>query len=324
MARVALLALLLAACGTTPSAVSTASFTAQTTVPPTSTAVVAAPSASITPTVRATPIPTSPATSNPLAGVRIRGMSGPGAQAPAQVIATSARFQYLSTGGQMSVPLPQLQSKAEEIWAYVADRLGATVSSPIQLGFAEPAGSRCAVRGLTVYITPTITIFANTGTDPRQVWGVLAHEVGHAVHFQGFPDGPKGDTVITEGLATWAAGKYWEEWQGGSPDANVRAFRQAGTLMPLYEAVAALQDAGVSVTSPQGVCMRDIAYNEWGSFVGYLIGQGGMAKLRALWESAPPPTGNPADLAKPTLDYQGIYGLKLDQLEQAWLAALLP
>jgi hypothetical protein len=151
---------------------------------------------------------------------------------------------------------------------------------------------------------------------------VLAHEIGHAVHFKGFGDGPKGDTVITEGLPTWAAGKYWEEWQGGSPDANVRAFKQAGTLMPLYQAVAALQDPPIGGATQQGTCLRDVAYNEWGSFVGYLIGQGGVAKLQALWESAPPATGNPADLARPLLDYEGVYGQPLDQLEKAWLASL--
>ncbi len=48
-----------------------------------------------------------------------------------------------------------------------------------------------------------------------------------------------------------------------------------------------------------------------------------MTKLRALWESVPPTTGNPAELARPLLDYQGVYGQSLDQLEKGWLASLL-
>ena len=200
------------------------------------------------------------------------------------------------------------------------------MKNKIQLAFQPPDKQACPVRGLAAEgEAPMIIIFADQNSQPAYLLGVLAHEVGHAISYEGFPGGLPGNIALAEGIASWGSGKYWAAWKNvGSIDDLVRGYLNAGEYQPIYENT---ELNGVypwqKPTGSGADCLarRDLLYTEWAGFTGYLIDTYGWPKAYQLFRS-PEPRQQAGQTIHFPPDFQGIYGKALNQLEWEWLARL--
>ncbi len=125
---------------------------------------------------------------------------------------------------------------------------------------------------------------------------------------------------MTEGLATYASGKYFDAWKNvPSIDAYVRSQFAEGHFYPLPEIVDL---PGVypwqTGVGEECVARRDQEYSEWASFIGFLVDRYGWEKVHALFESAHSQDTGSQTIQYPT-DYVGILGKPLNQLQVDWL-----
>jgi hypothetical protein len=157
----------------------------------------------------------------------------------------------------------------------------------------------------------------------------LAHELGHAVRNMAAKDRLPKNIALEEGMATWAAGTYWTDWQGNpSFQEMVKDYLRRSVYIPLYQStdLAGTQTSGQPLSSArpnpndQIVCLtrRDILYTEWAGFIDFLIQQYGLEKITALFQSGRAETIKSETIIYPP-DYAGTYGLALNQLEAKWL-----
>jgi hypothetical protein len=164
---------------------------------------------------------------------------------------------------------------------------------------------------------------------------------------------------VTEGLATWAAGKYWEAWQKVTPTEMVRSYQREKRYIPLADHYK--EDLKTPNNTSDCLAQRDLAYASWASFLDFLINKYGMEKLRQLLGPLETevtgqfgqtgrliriPDGPNFDpklaelfgfvtvdatqidvvqgLYQPDPDFQKAYGITLTELEKTWLEQLKP
>ncbi|MFQ5854676.1 MAG: hypothetical protein ACE5LU_03390 [Anaerolineae bacterium] len=185
-------------------------------------------------------------------------------------------------------------------------------------------GMSCPARGLYYGETdgsPLLAIFADESTSRVQVLAVAAHELAHHLTFAKFGEG--GDVLLSEGLANWASRDTWSLWQGWpSFDAAVRDSRLRGTYLPLEETLSFDPNMARQLGLSDCFALRDLRYNEWSSLVDYLISRYGLELIAELWQATPDDRRfSPRDHV-PTVDYAGVLGRTLQQLEQDWLESL--
>ncbi len=237
-------------------------------------------------------------------------------------------FRFHAKHGYLPVEdLERFTLEAEAVFDYVSTRLETTTDAKTVVPFERPDASSCPFRGGTLFSAdesmPSIIIYADERTSHVQALGVLAHELGHVLQTSGresrWARWASPHLALTEGLATWAAGRYWHVWQGTpSFDASVRSYLDRGTYRPLYE------NYGLAEAYRGEDCVekRDILYAEWASFIDFLLITYGMDRLEALLHSSPPQemeiNGEMAFVRTPA-DFEGVYGSALNQLEAVWL-----
>jgi hypothetical protein len=257
-------------------------------------------------------------------------------------------------------PIAELGAGFDEVYEYVAARMGVPTDSNlhIPLEFVPPAGTGtaagCPQRGRA---SPEhIEIFADASTSRAQLLGVLAHEIGHVLSFV-WPAGYPASTMPGEGVATWAAGRYVTDWYGSeSLGAAVAAAIAADDYAPISEAYGPYYTVPpdyAAAAPPAAECFanRDRLYTAWGAFIAYLIDAHGRQALANLFASRAVPEGasslpdrpgsgrvpvvrlRPGTAVVPLeaeivrdpaaqLDYAGVYGRSLAELEAAWLETL--
>lgn len=240
-------------------------------------------------------------------------------------VAETEHFTFHTNGeGYLPVDLERWKVEAEVIYAYVAERVQAESDEKVAIGFLPPQDQACPIRGLAAQgDPPQILIYADQNSPEPYLFAVLAHEVGHSIPSEGFEGGLPDDLALTEGLATWAAVKYWDAWKGvPSLDALVSSYVQQGVYLPLNEAVELpLVYPWQEGSGKDCLARRDQIYSQWGGFVGYLVERYGWDKVHALFESAHSEVEGSQNIDYPT-DYPGVLGLALNQLEADWLRDL--
>ncbi len=221
---------------------------------------------------------------------------------------------------------PSSAFPGELIMTFVSPRSGRV--GPMELGPGQ-----CPVRGLA--ITGRVSgplqawVVADDETPADQVIAVAAHEIAH--HFVWARFGGIGDSLLAEGLATWLAQESWLKWHGwDSLDEAVRGFRSDGSYIPFAER----DERQGRVSDAECLARRDTLYTEYASFVGFLIDKYGAERFEELADTVAtvtitvrpdPPTPTPVQPIRPTTpDYQAVYGLSLEELEQEWLLTLMP
>ncbi|MFQ5596154.1 MAG: hypothetical protein ACE5HA_18585, partial [Anaerolineae bacterium] len=181
--------------------------------------------------------------------------------------------ELLRVAGRLQADLPE-------------SRIPVSIQSPSTSPLVR--GMDCPARGLyygPTSGTPLLIIFADESTSRVQVLAVAAHELAHHMTETKFGDG--GDVLLSEGLANWASRDTWSAWQGWpSFDAAVREYRRLNIYLPLDQTLNF--DPGVAGELGLGDCfaLRDLRYNEWSSFVDYLINRYGFEIIDELWQAS--------------------------------------
>jgi hypothetical protein len=237
--------------------------------------------------------------------------------ADGQKVAESVHLEFYMEKNYAPVDIAWWQQQAEQIYGDVSERTDTSISTKIIVAFLKPHTGNCAPRGITYREQePMILIFADQETSREQVLATFAHELGHAFLHQKFEG--SGDTALNEGLATWAAGNYWQTWKGASFDENVRLYINNGTYLPLFQNYDLSQ---VYEDTPGCLNRRDTLLTELASFMEYLIRTYGIDKMDELFNVQQPELAESQYIIYPP-DYKGVYGFEFNQLEAAWVISL--
>lgn len=185
--------------------------------------------------------------------------------------------------------------------AYVTTRFGSGANA--RFTAAVVRDDQCALHGIAFTDVRTVQVFTCNDLARSRAVAIMAHEFVHQLEQDRYgPPHLHADTILSEGMATWAAGSYW---LGKQPDfrAYVRAQRQAGTFYPLATDYSGL-----------GVNAMNALYYEWASFIDFLIQTYGRPALDQVYVTG---QSNPG-----TANYQLAYGKDLSTLEREWIAWL--
>ncbi|MFQ5343913.1 MAG: hypothetical protein ACE5F6_20405, partial [Anaerolineae bacterium] len=347
--------LFLAGCTALPDLPLLSTQTPTATPQPTATAT---PEPTATPTATQTPTPTQTPAVVILKTPRPRDRAAPEPTPAGDLIAYSEHLDfYAESDNYWGQHIDDIGPAIEGELLRVAGRLQAELPEDhIPISIQAPStsplvrGMDCPARGLyygPADRKPLLIIFADESTSRVQVLAVAAHEMAHHLTETKFGDG--GDVLLSEGLANWASRDTWSAWQGWpSFDAAVREYRRLNIYLPLDETLNF--DPGVAGELGLSNCfaLRDLRYNEWSSFVDYLINRYGFEIIAELWaatlENQPPSDRNRRPGAAPTaparrrpipgrpvpsrperaltVNYAGVLGKDLQELEQDWLQSL--
>jgi len=319
----------------------------------------ATPAPTATSTATQTPTPTQTPAVVILKTPRPRDRTAPEPTPAGDLIAYSEHLDFYAEpdnywGQHIDDIGPAIEGELRRVAARLRARLPEEhVAVSIQAPSTSPLvrGMNCPARGLYYgpdQSRPLLMIFADENTSRVQVLAVAAHELAHHLTFAKLGEG--GDILLSEGLANWASRDTWSAWQGWpSFAAAVRDYRRRRIYLPLEGTLNF--DPGVARELGLSDCfaLRDLRYNEWAAFVSYLIGRYGFETIAKLWETAPanqrparqlrppertpivPPRSRPSvpgnrrpsrPQRAPTVDYAGVLGKDLQELEQDWLESL--
>ncbi|HWQ11785.1 MAG TPA: hypothetical protein VNL77_03240 [Roseiflexaceae bacterium] len=186
--------------------------------------------------------------------------------------------------------------------------IGSGLAGRVAVRFEPPQRGPCALRGVTYSAERTIRLFYAPDADPERVLAVLAHELFHQQQrdYYGERAHRRADTILLEGMATWGTRAYFR-----GPDGEPGYRRRVREAL----AVGQLQPLTTSLERDCRTTTRNVLYDQWASFVEFLITTGGRERFDALYRDS---RGRPAGSA----NYRGVYGKTLAQLEADWVAWL--
>jgi hypothetical protein len=300
-----LLASALSACASAPAApvAEAAPLRAATTAPTRTPMVRIVPSA----TPMLTPTPTTAVSATPTAVPTPIFLEGEPAPRLAGELAmqTYSLDLYRLPGAISAATIQQLALPAESSIITGSQELGAMLTGRIAVRFEPAQSGACAIRGLTLSNERTIRLFYEPDADPNRIIAILAHEFFHQLQhdYYGEYHHRRSDVILLEGMAVWGSRAYFRDEQGRFlyQERAKQALRE-GRLLPLTTSL----EADCRTTT------RNNIYNEWGSFVEYLLSTYGREKLDAVYRDS---TGRPAGSA----NYLGVYGKRLADLESEWV-----
>jgi hypothetical protein len=217
----------------------------------------------------------------------------------AQAAVFAGAMELRADDGLYANEREQLRVDVEQALAYAANRFGSGLKTSVIASVVRD--DSCSLHGIAYTDVRNVQVFTCDSIARSQAVAILAHEFTHQLAQDRYgPAHLHADLILSEGVATWAAGRYW---LGGKPDfrSYVRDQRRAGVSYPLathYEG--------------QGVGVMNALYYQWASFVEFLVGTYGREAFDRLYVSG---AGDPG-----SADYAGVYGKGLPELEQEWLA----
>ncbi|MBN1265735.1 MAG: M48 family metalloprotease [Anaerolineales bacterium] len=236
-----------------------------------------------------------------------------------QLITENEYFELYSNNGFLPVDIQWWQSESRQVYEYVSTRLDTAISEKVKVIFLLPRAGKNPARGTTFHEQqPVIVIFADQNTSKEQILAVLAHELGHVVIHHKYQD--VNDLALDEGMATWAAGEYWEDWKGTDFNSGVRAYIQNGTFLPLFQNY--YLEKAFENDSPDCIFFRDILLTEMASFMDFLIQNYGTEYLSSLFATRQPESADGQRVVYPP-NFKDVFGLEFNQLEYEWLRTLL-
>ncbi len=209
---------------------------------------------------------------------------------------------YTSSGSYSEEQARALAAPLREALDYVSNRTELQLSAPVSILFDRRA--TCGLDGAAYTQQRVIILYACADLPLRRAVNIVAHELVHqlahdhygAAHLQA-------DLIMSEGFATWGAGKYW---LGSEPD--FRSFVQhnyASALLPLNSDYRKLGT----------IDAMNRLYYQWASLADFLIATHGRSAFDQLYRSG-------QGMAPNSADYSGVLGADLGQIEQQWQAWL--
>jgi hypothetical protein len=215
---------------------------------------------------------------------------------------------YRLRGGLPAETIQALGAPLEAAIAANAHELGSGLAGRVAIRFEPAQRGPCAIRGITYSNERTIRMFYAPDADPERVLAVLAHELFHQLQrdYYGERAHRRADVILLEGMATWGTRAYFAD-ANGTPryQRRVRQALAAGELLPL----------DTSLERDCRTTTRNVIYDQWASFVEFLLVTGGRERFDVLYANS---TGRAAGSA----NYRKVYGKSLAQLEADWRAWL--
>ena len=211
----------------------------------------------------------------------------------------SAQFDLSVDEGLYADQREQLAADLDHALAYVSGRFGNGPNARFRAAVQVDGG--CGLHGIAYTDVRTVQTFTCDGISRDRAVAIMAHEFVHQLEQDRYgPAHLQSDTILSEGAATWGAGKYW---LGDTPDFRtyVRNQRRSGVFYPLATDYNGL-----------GIGAMNALYYQWASFVEYLIGAYGREKFDAVYVRGAGGFGS--------ADYAAVYGKDLNTLEGEWQA----
>jgi LysM repeat protein len=219
----------------------------------------------------------------------------------------------LTTSGRMTVhyqpgtyperEINTLVQSIDAIWTDIESQLGKPFPQTIDVYLAGTLFAvNPALQGLTQSWQYRSFILVNGAFHPGEAQYIIAHELTHvaASHLLG----PASSTMIHEGLAVHLPQAYLTQQAGYLPHTEICA-AILGT--PEFKTAVQMHTFGYNPSGFGGHIRNFFHYNLSGCFVTYLLETYGLEKFDAVYDSG---------------DYEGVYGLTLGDLDQAWQAWL--
>lgn len=236
-----------------------------------------------------------------------------------QLIAENPYLDLYAENDFLSFDIDWWQQESKAVYEYVGKRFDMSLSNKAIVTFAPSQAMNCTPRGTTIHEQQSIiVIFTSKNTSKEQILATLAHELSHVFIHTKYEN--LTDMALTEGLATWGAGDYWEAWKGSDFNSDVKAFVRNGSYLPLfsnYDMKLAFDE-----NSSECITHRDILLTEMASFIDYLSQNYGVEKLSKLFNMRQSELINAQRVVYPP-NYKDTFGLELNQLEYMWLKTLI-
>jgi hypothetical protein len=209
---------------------------------------------------------------------------------------------YSSAGSYAPADVSALAVPIEETISYVHERTGWTLAGPVNVVFDRRPGA-CGLDAAAFTNARTLFMYACAEVPAQRAVNVLAHEVVHQLAHDRFDAAHmQADIILSEGVATWGAGRYWL-----GDHADFRAFVRANYrahLLPLRT-----DSRGASIAT-----MNQLYY-QWASFVEWIRATQGADAFDRLYAGG---TGRQPGSAP----YADVLGMTLADAERAWQAWL--
>lgn len=163
---------------------------------------------------------------------------------------------------------------SQEIFQYECQRMNFTKDINLAVEIKDLAKD---MRGGARPNTTSDSIFLSKDSikDKNNLSGIFAHELGHIIDSKLIDSlFCFGNMYWEEGFASWAAGKYYLQWQGyqnyDSAIAEIISSNRFYNIKNIY---------GESIRPAK---QRDVIYMEWASFIDFLIDKYGLEKSLIL------------------------------------------
>lgn len=240
---------------------------------------------------------TSTQPTNPLQAKQVPQIKGENTP----VVTTHNLFVY-TYPGSYSVPEAQtLGSSLEETLTYVEERTGMHLERGVNLVFERRANG-CGMDAVAFTEARTLILYACAGTSTKRARNILAHELVHQLaHDHYGASHLQADLLLTEGLATWGAGRYWLGSEASFHD--FVAVNYADRLLPL-------------ATDPRGGATIDQLnqiYYQWASYIEWLRATYGPTALDRLY-------GDGLGRQPGSAPYLATLGISFAESEAQWQA----
>lgn len=191
-----------------------------------------------------------------------------------------------------------LLSELQTALGYVQQRTGIGLAARVRVVISQDGA--CGFHGVTYSDIRVIYIYSCAGIARERVVNIAAHEFVHQLQQDRYgPPHLSADLILSEGFATWGAGRYW---LGGKRDfaSFAREYRDSGAELPLATHYSAVGLGGMNVL-----------YYQWASFVDYLLATHGRERFDQLYVSG---GGQQPGQAQ----YAAAYGQSFADIEAAW------
>ena len=215
------------------------------------------------------------------------------------VVSAGMLALYTSDGSYTPDQVRELAQPLSEALDYVSRRTDMRLSAPVAIIFDRHADS-CGLDGAAYTQKRAIMLYTCPNTPTRRAINILAHEFVHQLANDHYGSAHmQADLILSEGLATWGAGKYW---LGGETDFRGFVLRNyAAQLLPLG---SHYRDFG-------SLDAMNRLYYQWASLVDFLIATHGREAFDQLYKSGHGMQPN-------TADYNSVLGTDLAGVEASW------
>lgn len=215
------------------------------------------------------PVPTTAEPTRMLVPKSVATATVAGGRAP--VMRTEHLVLFTSNGAYTAEQITEAAPELEIALLYVQERTSMQLLRPVNIMFDRRPGV-CGLDAVAYTQVRTIVLYICPETSQQRAINVLAHEFVHQLAHDNFgATHLQADLILSEGLATWGAGRYWlgdtQSFQ------SFVAVNYGSRLLPL-------------VTAPRGdesAATLNQLYYQWAAFIEWIIEQQGTSTIERLY-----------------------------------------